>query len=460
MYILSLWQAKTGKQENEKMQISLKKIISKKEVSAILEEIIKATNSPVIIEDEAGKVLKGYSKEVHTNRHPVKVSDDVIGWVVGDKESSAIASLLCYLADRELEKKMLVKETLEKYKEITLLYNIAEKVSACLDLKEVAKLAIDETMKFIDGTGASIKLLNDETGQFETIISFGSESDTKTLRPGEGIEGNVFTSGMAEIVNDVYSDARYVACGSKVSSIICSPLKVKDKVIGTIKISSDEPINYMAEHLKLLCTIASQAASAIENARLYDELKETFFTVVHALAETIEKRDPYTGGHTNRVMDYSLAIGKELGLSEDEMTNLRLSAILHDIGKIGVRDSVLLKEGKLTDEEFTAIKMHSIYGEQILKHVKQMRDVIAGVKYHHERYDGRGYPDGLKGEEIPITARIIAVADTFDAMTSDRPYRKGLSLDIAFEELRKHSGTQFDAKVVEVFLKAHEKKNV
>ncbi|OGW22329.1 MAG: hypothetical protein A2X55_09595 [Nitrospirae bacterium GWB2_47_37] len=355
----------------------------------------------------------------------------------------------------ESERRNLADETLNKYKEINLLYNMAEKVSSCLDPGEVAKLVIDETKKFIDGSGTSLKLLNEETGELETITSCGNECNAHTTAaPDKGIEGSIFTTGKAEIVNDVLADPRYVAGENKVSSMICAPLKIKDKVIGTIKISSENPINYTAEHLKLLNTIASQAAAAIENARLYDELKEAFFTTVYTLAETIEKRDPYTGGHTKRVMEYSLAIGRVLALSEEDMTRLKLSAILHDIGKIGVKDSVLLKAGKLTDEEFDEIKRHAVYGEEILAHIKQLKNIIPGVKYHHEKYNGKGYPDGLKEEEIDITARIIAVADSFDAMTSSRPYREGLSLDIAFEELRKHAGTQFDPDVVTAFFAA------
>lgn len=442
------------------MEITLKKLISKREASAIIGDISGAIDPSLVIEDADGKVLKGNMETVHTHCYQVEVSGEVIGWVRGNKEASTIASLLHYMAEREMEKKMLVKETLEKYREITLLYDTAERITSCLDLKEVARLVLEEAMKFIDGTWLSVKLFNDDSKRLEIIAASGKEYHHKTiLSPAKGIEEYVFAAGKGEIVNDVESDPRYIYIedSARISSLICSPLKIKDRAIGTINISSENLVNYAAEHLKLLNTLASQAASAIENARLYEELRETFFAVVYALAETIEKRDPYTGGHTKRVTDYSLAIGEEIGLKEDEMTSLRLAATLHDIGKIGVKDSVLLKEGKLTDEEFEAIKMHSLYGEQILRYVHQMKDVIPGVKHHHEKYNGRGYPDNLKGEEINITARIIGVADTFDAMTTDRPYRKGLSLEAAFEELRKCSGTQFDPHIVNAFFKVYEK---
>lgn len=204
-----------------------------------------------------------------------------------------------------------------------------------------------------------------------------------------------------------------------------------------------------------MSALAFQAAADIENARLYDSLKETFLTTVHILAETIEKRDPYTGGHIKRVMNYSMAVGKELGLPELEMEHLELAAVLHDIGKIGIKDCVLLKKRRLTADEFEDIKMHPIYAEEILDHIKHLRGVIPGVKHHHERYDGSGYPEQLKGDSIDIIARIISVVDAFDAMTTDRPHRKKMDLASAFGELRENSGTQFDPRVVEAFFKAY-----
>ncbi|MCL4428541.1 MAG: HD domain-containing protein, partial [Deltaproteobacteria bacterium] len=162
----------------------------------------------------------------------------------------------------------------------------------------------------------------------------------------------------------------------------------------------------------------------------------------------------YTGNHTKRVMEYSYAIGEALGMEKDGLEVLRLSAILHDIGKIGVRDDVLLKPSKLTDEEFALMKKHPVFGEEILKKIKGLEHVIPGVKHHHERHDGRGYPTVSKEDEIELDAKIISVADTFDAMTSDRPYRKGLDSKTAVDELIKCSGTQFDVKIVDAFIKA------
>ncbi len=175
------------------------------------------------------------------------------------------------------------------------------------------------------------------------------------------------------------------------------------------------------------------------------------------MADAIEKRDPYTGGHTKRVTLYSETIAKYLQLKPLERKWLKITSVLHDIGKIGVEDHILKKPEKLSLEEFNVIKRHSMMGVEIIEHIRQLRESIPGVKYHHEYVNGKGYPDGLRGEEIPILARIVAVADTYDAMTTDRPYRKAMEEVAAIEELKRCSGTQFDSGVVEAFIQAFQK---
>jgi HD-GYP domain-containing protein (c-di-GMP phosphodiesterase class II) len=202
----------------------------------------------------------------------------------------------------------------------------------------------------------------------------------------------------------------------------------------------------------MLTSLSYQVGPAIENARMYETMRETFYGVSMALAEALEKRDYYTGGHTNRVSSYCMAIGSQLNLGEKEMESLWLASILHDVGKIGVEDRVLQKPGQLDTEEFALMSRHSEYGSEILSHIKSHRAVIPGVRGHHEKYDGNGYPDQLKGSQIPLVARIISVADAFDAMTSDRPYRKALSHKQAFAELVRCKESQFDPDVVDAFL--------
>ena len=189
-----------------------------------------------------------------------------------------------------------------------------------------------------------------------------------------------------------------------------------------------------------------------ELAESNEKLEQAYLDMVQTLRYTVEAKDAYTRGHSDRVSEYSVLIGEKLGLPEDQIKILRIGGLFHDIGKIGVPDRILLKTDKLTDDEYSEIKNHPSIGAHILGAATIFKDIIPIVKYHHERYDGRGYPCGLKGEDIPYVARIAAVADTFDAMTSKRSYRDALNLDIVKEEIERCKGTQFDPKIADVFL--------
>ncbi|WJV29246.1 HD-GYP domain-containing protein [Rossellomorea sp. AcN35-11] len=187
--------------------------------------------------------------------------------------------------------------------------------------------------------------------------------------------------------------------------------------------------------------------------RKNQQLLDQFFAVV---AGTLDARDPYTAGHSKRVAEYSVLIAKQCNWPLKDIDLLNKSALLHDIGKIGIRDDVLLKEGKLTNEEFDQIKLHPVIGEEIVKGVQlteELLPILPGIKHHHERMDGRGYPDHLKGLDIPVFGRLIAVADAFDAMTSDRPYRKGMSMEKALTILEEGKGTQWDEEFVNAFMR-------
>jgi putative nucleotidyltransferase with HDIG domain len=179
-----------------------------------------------------------------------------------------------------------------------------------------------------------------------------------------------------------------------------------------------------------------------------EENRELFIGSIRMLAAAIDEKDPYTRGHSGRVAKYSTLIGQQLGLSTGELDKLRISALLHDVGKIGVEDRVLKKPGALTPEEFTLMKQHTVKGANIMRPVSQLKEVLPGIELHHEHIDGRGYPYGLSGSQIPLMARIIGVADTLDAMTTNRPYQTAMDLDYAMERIRTLAGTKFDPTVV------------
>lgn len=236
-------------------------------------------------------------------------------------------------------------------------------------------------------------------------------------------------------------------------SHIRTPLIIKGEIAAVLSVGSKRPSAFTSEDLATLEKIASQIGVALSNARLVSDLEELFLGTVKTLSSTIDAKSPWTAGHSERVTNYAIQISMEMGLPKDELKNIELAGILHDVGKIGTYEAILDKPGKLTDEELAIMRQHPAKGADILSPIKQLKDKIPAIKYHHEFYDGTGYPDGLKGEAIPLSARILSVADTVDAMGADRPYRKGKLMDAIIAELKRCSGTQFDPKVVEAFLK-------
>jgi HD-GYP domain-containing protein (c-di-GMP phosphodiesterase class II) len=357
-----------------------------------------------------------------------------------------------------------MNDLIKKLDQLNTLIELSSLINSTLDTSEIRKRSIEAAVRLLDAETGSLLLVDRETGDLFFEVALGEKVDILKkvrLRKGEGIAGWVAESGDAIIIHDVQSDPRFSKSADEKSkfitrNMVCVPVKSKDSILGVLEAINKKTDSFNDDDKEILAALANQVAIAIENANLYQKLKDTFYSTAEALAETIEKRDPYTGGHTRRVMDYSYRIGEAMGFSKKDLEILQLAAILHDVGKIGVKDSILLKEARLNPDEIEIMCLHSEYGAEILGHIKHLKDIIPGVRNHHERIDGKGYPDNLKNGDIPLIARIIAVADTFDAMTTDRPYRKALSLEVAFEELRKYSGIQFDKDVVNTFIQLWE----
>jgi len=210
--------------------------------------------------------------------------------------------------------------------------------------------------------------------------------------------------------------------------------------------------DYKPFELDLLSSLCNSAGTAMEHARLFQELENTYLSTVKALMSIVEAKDAYTKGHTERVADYAVALGKKMELGRKELRDLAFAAVLHDIGKLVVYENVLKKPGSLDDEEWRILKSHPVIGASIIENMEFLAGAVPFVRHHHERYDGEGYPDGLRAEDIPLGARIITVADSYDAMTTDRPYRTALSKEIALHTMISKAGTQFDAGVIEHFI--------
>jgi putative nucleotidyltransferase with HDIG domain len=354
----------------------------------------------------------------------------------------------------------------EKVRRLALLSQLSQILNSTLNHKEIRRRAMEAATRLMKAEVGSLLLVDEEKRQLYFEVALGDQEEeikTISLNFGEGIAGWVAQHGKPLVVNSPKKDPRFFKgvderTEFKTRNIICVPVKVKKKLIGVLEaINKKGKGKFDREDLTLLTSLADQVAIALDNSRLYEELEEMFFQTAESLADAIEKRDPYTGGHTQRVTLYSQAIAKYLQLEPLEKKWLKIASVLHDIGKIGVEDDILKKREQLTPEEFNVIKRHSDMGAEILEHIRQLREIVPGVRYHHEQVDGKGYPNGLKGKEIPILAKIVAVADTYDAMTTDRPYRKAIDKEGAIEELKRCSGTQLDKGVVDAFMQAYQK---
>jgi putative nucleotidyltransferase with HDIG domain len=251
--------------------------------------------------------------------------------------------------------------------------------------------------------------------------------------------------------------ARSIAEGS-IASALCVLLRTPHQRLGVLHLDRgpwQKP--FTRDDLYLADALAVHVSAGIESAHLLQNQRTMFFNTINVLAQAVEMRDTYTGGHTARVTSYSLLMADQLQLPPEDLELLRIGTPLHDIGKIGIDDSILRKPDRLSPEEFEMMKMHTVKGAEILETVPELHPVIPIARSHHERWDGKGYPDGLAGEAIHPLARIVAVSDAFDAMTSDRPYRTGMQPEVAFAEVQKGSGRQFDPKCAEAFLAIRER---
>nr|WP_286207899.1 HD domain-containing phosphohydrolase [Clostridium caldaquaticum] len=370
------------------------------------------------------------------------------------------------MAVHEYEKKRLADETIERYKELNILYNVSEKIATTVGITNVGKVVLTEAMKYIDSTFSTIMLLDEQTEKLEVLCQIDrnlfSEKDksNKLIDLESSIIKNTITKKTGEIINNVRESSLPKDDKSFLFSFICTPIMVKSKIVGVMLIGHEGQKEYTASDFKLFNSLAFQAGTAIEGAKLFDSLKDNFFDTVQVLSQIIEIRDSYKVGRTQAVINYSLNIGRAMGMSGVELVKLKLAVMLHDIGNVAISDEVLAKRGKLSEEEFEIVKKHSEIGANMLNKIDQLKDIVPSIRAHHERYDGSGYPDGLKGEEIPLMARIISVAEAFEAMTNDRPYREAMDLYFAFEELLNNRGKKFDPEVVDVFYKIYKEVKV
>jgi len=342
-----------------------------------------------------------------------------------------------------------------------LLHEIGHQVSMAGDLSQLVEQIVQMTQRSLNSAASSVLLLDKSTNELVFEIARGSAgSALKQVRMSinSGIAGWVARHHRPLIINDVSSDERFYKkvdsnTGFITRSIMCAPLIVRSDLIGVIEVLNKNDLSDFNEHdLETLESVAATAAIALENTRLHESVVAGYKATIRTLAAAIDAKDPYTRGHSERVTNYALLGGAGLKMPRKEMEMLEYGGILHDVGKIGIPDAVLLKPSSLTDAERDIIRRHPAIGAEIISGVPFLADARQLVMYHHERYDGKGYPYGLKGKDIPPSARLVAIADAYDSMTTDRAYRRALTVDYALGELLNNSGTQFCPTAVEVFV--------
>lgn len=355
-----------------------------------------------------------------------------------------------------------VDEISKKAKEHSTLCSVSEKINLSLNLEETLNYIAKMATEITNTESCSLRLLDDENKNKLLIRAAHNLSDKYMkkgpLEMGEGVGGYVAEHAEPVAISDIRKDKRVdyneFLKNEGLIALLSVPIKSKIRVIGLISVYKKSPHEFEQNDIDLLSAFANHVSVAIENAKLYDTIKKNYLETIETLALTIEARDLYTRGHSERVTNYAIGIAKELGVEEELLEIIRYAGRLHDIGKIAIPDGILNKPGKLTTAEFAEIKTHPTKGAELVEPLEFLKNAAPMIKHHHERFDGRGYPDGLEKMDIPLIARILAVADSFDAMTSKRPYRqKPMNEDEAIEELKKNKGTQFDPQAVDAFIK-------
>jgi HD-GYP domain-containing protein (c-di-GMP phosphodiesterase class II) len=277
------------------------------------------------------------------------------------------------------------------------------------------------------------------------------------------VVNDVLEKGISAYTDDALADERYGAGESivkqRIRSVMCAPMRTTDAILGVLYVDSQTAREFSEAELELLAAVGNQAGIALHRAKLMAEVERLFLDVMKAIASIIDAKDGYTHKHSERVAAFGVRLAHQLGFDADSRAVVELSGLLHDVGKIGVPDAILNKPGKLTDSEFKEMRLHPLHGARILSNIQSNKVVslLPGVKYHHERWDGKGYPEGLAGEDIPLLGRLLGVADFLDALTSDRSYRKGLTLEEALQMVKDLEGKAFDPVVVKAAVELHEK---
>jgi response regulator RpfG family c-di-GMP phosphodiesterase len=342
------------------------------------------------------------------------------------------------------------------------LSEVAQQIATSLELEEVLQRILHVALQQARADKVSIMLVDQSTSppRLRLVAAEGLSPDLLSIEVpvGEGIAGQVVITGAPLLINaqTIHQFSPSALHYQGAGSALCLPLKVGNRVVGVLnltRLTSDRP--FSESDIRLYLVLAAQAALAIENAQLHQKIREGYIAALASFCKFAETLMPYRQGHSIRVGIYAKRLAEVVGLNKQEAEQLRIAALMQDLGLLKVPKEVLMKPERLTDEEWQLVKQHPIWSLEMVDPPAILTETVeAAVRHHHERFDGNGYPDGLKGEQIPLPARLLAVADTFDALCSERPYRPAYSTEQALEEMRKVAGSQLDPDLTDAFIQS------
>jgi len=440
----------------------LNKVDISKDPRPVIREIFEETMNAMEGKIEGFKILEGDEEIIQFGERDPKITYDqdmgkgrklIFGanrpFKLDDNERRFLTSMINFVSFllKSRDYYLDLKQSMEASRRMMgVLNNVLKETK----LENLVSLTLENLFAVFDDTClTALAIMEDESARiwymdnsmklYETVLD-------------EGIIKFSLKTEKEYLANDVEKDDIFYDVTGETRSAVSIPVVLEGKKMA-ISIERMTRNAFKESDLDFLRIFSRLVALSIMKTDLYLELKKTYFQTVEALVYAVELKDPYTRGHSRRVADYSIRIGEELGFSKEELEDLELAALLHDIGKIGVKGAILNKPTKLSTKEFEEVKKHPVLGEQLVSKVERLRRIAKIIRHHHERYGGGGYPDGLKGEEIPLEARIIAIVDAYDAMTSDRPYRKALSKEEALRIIEENEGLQWDPNLVPIAIR-------
>ena len=426
--------------------------------------VVMITGFPAV--DTAIQAMKEGASDFITKPFRYEQVNMVVDKLVKEREGTKKETQTSKKAQQNKTIESLNMKLNKKVKELSLMNSISESMNIPqMSSEDLFNRIVKVATELVDADGASILMIDNMSSELivKAIKGNGTNKKVDSIIP---IDGNIpwkeVMKGNHLVISGGNGSRKNMAVKglNKSNSSVLIPLKIKDNVFGVLNVFDKlAGGKFGQEDVKLLLTLSRRASLNIENAILYESMYANLISTLQSLVAAIEARDRYTQQHSQRVTQLSVKVAEEMNCSQDDIDTIKFAGVLHDIGKISVSDSILLKKGKLTEKEIKVVQTHPVVGEKILYPLGLLPAERAIVRHHHERWDGKGYPDGLAGVAIPFLARIITVVDSYDAMTSNRPYRKAMESKEAVDELVRCCGTQFDKDIVDAFKKVYSSKS-